>query len=275
MKGGNFMLNQPQFIFSYTIPYYITEDGESIELFVSEKTYELYLAAQKNYPFTIVSGNLHPLGSDEGEITVTLFDKFRAIIIIGTKDIKELSNELIDIAIATELERINLFEPTSFQYSLYLENTPLHKKVFIDDIQHTLENIYISKRLIQKGYRIIERENETLNNIVQNKPLLQSFKILQPTVDLNGLFILNKLFYIFFLDKEVYKHWKKEIHPFCPQLFNELETLFKEIKKLNITTVKGRQKAFKKLTSKMGYNSYIKLIKIEHISDWELPNTIS
>ncbi|MCT8137292.1 hypothetical protein H1D32_05755 [Anaerobacillus sp. CMMVII] len=62
----------------------------------------------------MISGTLHPISIDFGEITTTLFDKEKATIIIGTKDLIEYTYELLDIAIAQELEKILLLEKKNF-----------------------------------------------------------------------------------------------------------------------------------------------------------------
>ncbi|WP_096202632.1 hypothetical protein [Bacillus sp. FJAT-45350] len=269
------MLNQPQPVFSYTIPYYISEIGESIEMFVSEKTYELYLASQKNYPLVIISGSLHPFGEEFGGTTTTLFDKEKAILCIGLLDLQQLSNELIDIAIATELEKIATFKQEEFLYMLYTEDTPEYVQTFIDDLQHTITSIPIAKRLEKKGYRILEREEVVMKDLAANELALKELRTNEPLKNSTGLFLLDRLLFIYQLDKKRYQIWKNQLKNYWPEVFIQLEELQQEIKKMNLSTYKGQRRAINKLIKKVGYDLYTKEVDLKEIEKWELPEAIS
>ncbi|MGO4890075.1 hypothetical protein ACJ2A9_20200 [Anaerobacillus sp. MEB173] len=268
------MLNQPQPVFSYTIPYYVTNYGESLELFISEKTYESFLQAQAKLPITIISGNLHPIAATYGEATSTLFDSHRAIIIAGTKDIKEYSNEIMDMAIATELERIHLFDREKFKRYLYLHQTPELIKVFIDDLQQTLEDIVIGKRLIRKSYRIIQREAEIMNDILKTPTTLPSLKKVSPYNHELGLYLLNKMFYLYHVDETNYKKYKALLQPYYGRLFVELEQLLKTTKKMKFTSPQHRQKIAEKIFKNLEYDQYVTAVHLNAIANWELPEAI-
>ncbi|MBU8905250.1 hypothetical protein [Desertibacillus haloalkaliphilus] len=265
------MLNQPQAVFSYTIPYFISNDGESIELFVSEKTYEKYLQVQSAFKMTIISGDIHPLGRDLGLVTTTLFDADQAILIIGTKDIADYSNELLDISIATELERILQFDPNRFFHYLYSDQTPEHIQMFIDDIQQTLEDIAISKRLAKAGYRIDQREEEMMESIVANADAFHYLKKEDPIENKDAQYVLMKLFFVYHFDKTLYKSYKQKLHGIYPRLFIEHEQLQKQIQKFNLSTEKGQARALDKLFQTLGYQRFVQKITVADVPKWELP----
>lgn len=268
------MLNQPQPVFSYTIPYYTSENGESNELFVSEPTYESFLKAQKKMPLYVISGSLHPVSEEYGQVTSTLFDKQQSIIVIGTKDIAEYTNEIMDINIAGEIERILLFEEETFIRYLYDEQTPEYIQIFIDDIQQALDDIAIGKQLIKKKYRIILREEEIMEEVVNHAQQLEKLKKIDPYKRTESLFLLNKLFCLYHLDRSLYKKYKQKLHPHCPRLFTEHEILQKAIKKVNLSTNTGRQKAAEKIFKELKYDQYIRTVTLSEIPVWKLPSFV-
>lgn len=264
------MLNQPQFVFSYTIPYYSSVDGESIELFVSEKTYEFYLFAQKHYPLTVIHGDLHPNGPSFGEATDVLFDQEKAILIIGSKDIKEYSNEIIDISVAYHLQRILHFDNSTFVYYTYSEETPGNIQQFIDDIQQTVESIPLYKFLIKHGYRVAEREQHILQDGIKSKPLLAHWKSVHPLENEKTEFLFIKLVFTSYVCKEVFTSYKKELNSIYPRLFNEFDQFQKQIRKYNFSTKSGQQRALQRIFRYLKYDSYITPITIDDIPLWQL-----
>ncbi|WP_026671676.1 hypothetical protein [Alkalihalobacterium bogoriense] len=266
------MLNQPQFVFSFTIPYYSSVDGESIELFVSEKTYEFYLFAQQHYPLTVIHGDLHPHGPSYGEATDVLFDKEKALLIIGSKDIKEYSNEIIDISVAYHLQRILHFEKATFVYYTYSEQTPGNIQQFIDDIQHILESIPIYKFLIKKGYRIAEREQQILQDGLKSKHLLAHWKSIHPLENEKTEFLFSKLVFTNYVCNDVFIMYKKELNPIYPRLFSEFDQFQKQIRKYNFSTKSGQQKALQRIFRYLKYESYLTPITINDIPKWQLNN---
>lgn len=259
------MINQPDPVYSYTIPYYTSLDGETNELFVSEKTYDKYLQAIKNESLFIIHGMLHPIDSEYGEVTSTLVDKDKSLLIIGTKDFEEYTNELLDIAIAQELEKIVLLEKESFFRFLYQENTPETSKIFIDDLQQTLEEIYIAKRLINQGYRIYEREQLITKDILATASKWSTIKTISPFKNEHSLFLLTKLLFLLYVEETLFSQCKKEIQPYYPLLFVELENVAKLLRKNNLSTMKGRQKALLKIFSKLGYSKFVKKVSIHEL----------
>ncbi|OIJ09267.1 hypothetical protein BKP35_17175 [Anaerobacillus arseniciselenatis] len=265
------MLNQPEPVFSFTIPYYISEHGETDELFVSEKTYEKYLETLKQENVIIINGNLHPISSDYGEVTTTLFDQEKAVIVIGTKDLEEYTNELLDIAIAQELEKILLIEKQKFYRFLYNEKTPETVQIFIDDFQQTVEEIHIAKRLKKDGYRITEREQLLANDIFKNAMHWSTLRNLMPYENEHALFLLTKLFYLSYIEENLFQQYKKQLQTHYPLLFIEVEKLIKETQKLNFSTMKGREKALTKVFTKLNYLKYVKKVGIEQIGKFNFP----
>ena len=265
------MLNQPEPVFSFTIPYYISKNEETDELFVSEKTYEKYLEAVKKETIIIINGDLHPISNDYGDVTTTLFDKEKAIIVIGRKDLEEYTNELLDIAIAQELEKILLIEKDRFFRFLYSEDTPDTVQIFIDDMQQTLEEIHIAKRLKKDGYRISEREQLLATDILKNAVQWSAIRDLSPYENEHALFLLTKLFFLSYIEEQLCKQYKKQLQPHYPLLFIEVEKLLKESQKLNLSTMKGREKTLVKIYTKLNYIKYVKKVAIEDIPKFDLP----
>ncbi|QOY33821.1 hypothetical protein AWH56_013745 [Anaerobacillus isosaccharinicus] len=262
------MINQPDPVYSYTIPYYTSMEGETSELFVSEKTYEKYLEALTKEKLVIINGTLHPISQEYGEVTTTLFDIEKAIIVIGTKDHHEYTNELLDIAIAQELEKIILLEKEHFFRFLYGEDTPNTIQMFIDDLQQTLEEIHIAKRLKKEGYRISQREELLAADILENAVQWSAIRDVSPYENEHGLFLLTKLFFLSHVEETLFQQYKKQLQSHYPLLFVELEKLLKETKKLNLSTLKGREKALVKAFTKLRYLNYVKKVSIKEIGSF-------
>lgn len=268
------MINQPDPVYSYTIPYYTSTEGETNELFVSEKTYEKYLEALKKEKLLIIKGTLHPISEEYGEVTTTLFDEEKALIVIGTKDHDEYTNELLDIAIAQELEKVLLLEKEHFFRFLYGENTPDTIQMFIDDLQQTLEEIHIAKRLKKEGYRISQREELLAADILENAVQWSAIRDVSPYENEHGLFLLTKLFFLSNVEETLFQHYKKQLQPHYPLLFVEIEKLLKETKKLNLSTLKGRERALIKTFTKLRYLNYVKKVSIKEIDSFYLPMNV-
>lgn len=269
------MINQPEPVFSFTIPFYCSLEGETNELFVSEKTYEKYLnVLQKEKNVMIISGLLHPISQQYGDVTTSLFDLEKVVIIIGIKDLEEYTNELLDISIAQELEKINLLDKQNYFRFLYHENTPELAQIFIDDIQQTLEEIHISKRLIKEGYRITDREQQISLDILQNAVQWSAIKNVSPYENEHGLFLLCKLYFLSYVEKDLFQQYKKQLQRHYPLLFIEVEKLLKLTKKINLTTIKGREKALVKILNSNNYMNYTSKIHIEKIERFTLPFVI-
>jgi hypothetical protein len=264
------MINQPEPVYSYTIPYYISHEGETDELFVSEKTYGKFLQSLETEKVLLISGTLHPISKEYGEVTTTLFDQDKATIVIGTKDYEEYTNELLDIAIAQELEKVILTDKENFSRFLYDEDTPDMTQMFIDDIQQTLEEIHIAKRLKKEGYRITAREQLLATDILANPVQWSAIRDLSPYENEHGLFLLTKLFFLAHVEEPLFQQYKKQLQPHYPLLFVELEKLLKETKKLNLSTLKGREKALVKTFTKLGYLNYVKKVSIKEIELFQL-----
>lgn len=264
------MINQPEPVFSYTIPYYTSLEGETDELFISVKTYEIYLEALKSDNVIIIYGTLHPIAKDYGEVTTTLFDRNQAIIIIGTKDLEEYTNELLDIAVAQELEKVLLTNKEHFFRFLYSKDTPNTVQIFIDDLQQTLEEIHIAKRLKKIGYRITEREDLLANDILENAVQWSAIRDISPYENEHGLFLLTKLLFLAYVEEKLFQKYKNKLQPHYPRLFIEFDKLFKETRKLNLSTPKGRERALVKIFTKLGYLKYVKKIAIREVELFEL-----
>ncbi len=264
------MINQAQPVYNYTIPYYTSSNGETDELFVSEKTYENYLFAAKNEKVIIIKGPLHPISSKYGAVTSTLFDLEKTIVVIGTQDLQEYTNELLDITIAQELEKVLLIEKTQFFRFLYHQNTPENIQTFIDDIQQTLEEIQIAKRLQKTGYRIIEREEFFANEIFENAVQWRAFRNVSPYENEHTIFLVIKLFFLAYVANNLFQQYKKQLHHHYPQLFVEVEKLLHLTKKLNLSTFKGRERALVKIFTKLNYIKYIKKVTLKEIDLFQL-----
>lgn len=263
------MINQPEPVFSFTIPYYSSSNGETNELFISEKTYAKYLKVVKNNNVFFIHGEIHPISKDYGDVTTTLFDPQKAIIIIGKKDLEEYTTELLDLAIAQELEKVLQTNKNDFFRFLYGYETPDHTQTFIDDIQQTIEEIHIAKRLIKEGYRIHEREALLAQDILSNASQFQAIKPFSPFENEHGIFLVTKLIFLSYIDEDLYHQFKKQLH--YPRLFTELEKLLQTIKKINLSTTKGREKALMKIFDALKYTKYIKKITITDIQEFKLP----
>jgi hypothetical protein len=264
------LINQPQPVYSFTIPYYTTPEGETDELFISEKTYEKYLQVLKIEKVFIISGTLHPISSDYGEVTATLFDEEKTIIVIGTKDLEEYTNELLDIAIAQELEKILLMNKEDFIRFLYSEDTPDTIQIFIDDMQQTLEEVHIAKRLKKEGYRITDREELLATDILTHAVEWSAIRELSPYENEHGLFLLTKLFFLSYVEEKLFQQYKTQLQRHYPLLFIELEKLLQETKKLNLSTQKGRERALVKVFTKLNHLKYVKKVAIGEIEKFDL-----
>lgn len=264
------MLEQIDAKYSYTIPYYTTKSLETSELFVSEPTYETFLSLSNKHPFIIIDGSLHPISYELGNITTTLFDEDKAIITVGTLDLEEYTNELLDITLASELEKVALFNKDSFFYYMYGNNTPELKVQFIDDFQQVLLNIHVSKRLISKGYRIHERELEFSKDYLLNAFHFKSIRSQSPYDNGEALFLVTKLIYLSYIDKEVFSIYKSALYQYYPLLFIEVEKILKMLRKMNFSTDNGREKAFLKVIKEINYLPYVKRIEINDIKKFEV-----
>jgi hypothetical protein len=264
------MINQPEPVFSYTIPYYTSIEGEIDELFVSEKTYEKYLQTVKRDKVILIHGLLHPISSDYGEVITTLLDNSKAIIVVGIKDLEEYTSELLDISIAQELEKILYVNKQEFFRYLYIEDTPDQIKTFIDDIQQTFEEIHIAKRLIKEGYRIHAREDLLAKELLMNAVQFSAIRTLPPYESEHAIFLLSKLIYLSYVDQELFKSYKNQLQPHYPKLFIEADHLLKLIKKINLSTASGREKALVKIFDNLSYTKYVKKITINEIEEFQL-----
>lgn len=264
------MINQPEAVYSFTIPYFTSELGETNELFVSELTYEKYLKAQKKEKTMILFGTLHPLDKHLGEVTSTLIDSEKSIIIIGTKDFAEYTAELLDIAIAQELEKILSTNKQDFFRFLYSENTPELIQLFVDDIQQTIEEIPITKQLIKEGYRVLKRELLLANEILEKPFQYEAIKKLSPYENEHGIFLINKLLFLAYINKELFQTYKQQLFPHYPQLLREVDGLLKTIKKENLSHLKGREKALEKIFAALKMKRYLKKIKLTDIDSFQL-----
>lgn len=256
------MINQPEPVFSFTIPYYTSNNGETDELFVSEKTYVKYLQSMEKLKMNVITGSLHPVSPAYGEVTTTLFDEEKALVIIGTKDQEEYTNELLDISIAQELEKIILYDPNEFFRFLYSSDTPELIQTFIDDIQQTLEEIPLAKRLKKAGYRIGEREQQIAKEIFVNAPRFSKVRHISPYENEQALFLLSKLIFLANVEEKLFSEYKKEVKKYYPLLFSEVDQLLNACKKINLSTAKGRERALTKIFSNLKLTSYIKKINI-------------
>lgn len=264
------MLEQVEAKYSYTIPYYTNKFRETSEIFVSEKTYETYLTISNTQPFIVIDGSLHPISTELGEVTTTLFDPQKAIIIIGKTDLDEYTNEILDITVAAELEKVKLFNKHSFTHFIYSDKTPELMMQFIDDIQQTLQDIHISKRLISKGYRIHERENEFAKDYLLNAIHFKSIRDISPYQNKEALYLITKLIYLTYVDSDVFLTYKKQLKPNYPALFLEVDKLLKLIQKVNFSHDKGREKALIKIFKHQKLNSYVKKITIKDINEFKI-----
>lgn len=265
------MINQPDPVYSFTIPYFTTPSGDTDELFVSEKTYEKYLMTmEKENTVIIIHGLLHPLSSEYGDVTTTLFDQKKAIVVIGTMDLKEYTNELLDIAIAQELEKILLLKKEEFFHFLYNDATPDTIQIFIDDIQQTLTEIHIAKRLKKENYRIYEREALLAKELLANAFHFDAIRSVSPYENEHALYILTKMIYLAYVDEGLFQQYKKQFKPHYPQLLVEVQLLLKTIKKLNLSTTKGRERALGKIFKTLKYEKYLKKVDINDIRAFSL-----
>jgi hypothetical protein len=264
------MINQPEPVYSFTIPYYTTPNGDTDEIFVSEKTYEKYLMTMKKENTVFIHGLLHPLSSDYGDVTTTLFDQKKAIVVIGTLDLKEYTNELLDIAIAQELEKVLLLNKDEFFHFLYSDATPDTIQIFIDDIQQTLTEIHIAKRLKKENYRIYEREALLAKELLASAFHFDAIRGVSPYENEHALYILTKMIYLAYVDDGLFQQYKKKLKPHYPALLNEVQLLLKMIKKLNLSTTKGRERALMKIFKTLKYEKYLKKIDINDIRAFSL-----
>lgn len=264
------MLEQVDAKYSYTIPYYTSKSRETSELFISEQTYETFLSLTNQFPFMFIDGSLHPFSEKLGEITTTLFDKDKALIIVGTLDLEEYTNEILDMTLASELEKIAVFQKETFFYYIYANNTPELKSQFIDDFQQMLLNVYVTKRLITKGYRIHERELQFSKDYLQNAFHFKSIRTQSPFENREALFLVTKLVYLSYVDQDVFTKYKKALYPNYPLLFIEVEKLIKLISKINLSNDKGRQKAFSKVMKYLNYFQYVKKITLNNIEPFKI-----
>lgn len=264
------MINQPEPVYSFTIPYYTTPSGDMDELFVSEKTYDKYLITMKKGNTIIIHGSLHPLSSDYGDVTTTLFDQKKAIVVIGAMDLKEYTNELLDIAIAQELEKVLLLNKEDFFHFLYSDATPDTVQIFIDDIQQTLTEIHIAKRLKKENYRIYEREAMLAKEILANAFHFDAIRSISPYENEHALFILTKMIYLAYVDEGLFQQYKKQLKPHYPELLVEVQQLLKTIKKLNLSTTKGRERALIKIFKTLKYEKYLRMVTINDIRVFSL-----
>ncbi|OIJ12464.1 hypothetical protein BKP37_13580 [Anaerobacillus alkalilacustris] len=264
------MINQPEPVFSFTIPYYTSSNGETDELFVSEKTYEKYLLAVTKTKVIVIHGTQHPISSIYGEVTTTLFDNKKSIIVIGTKDLDEYTSELIDIAIAQELEKIVLMDRNEFFRFLYDEATPDPIKIFIDDFQQTVEEIHITKRLKKEGYRIHEREALLAEDILANAIHFTELRNMSPLENEHGVFLLTKLIYLHYSDRSLYQQYKIRLQPNYQRLFIEAEKLLSVIQKMNLSTAKGRERAIDKVFQYLNYKKHVKKITLNNIEEFHV-----
>ncbi|RXI98623.1 hypothetical protein DS745_20115 [Anaerobacillus alkaliphilus] len=264
------MINQPEPVYSYTIPYYTSSQGDTDEVFVSEKTYAKYLEALKKEQLFIIFGALHPISKEYGDVTTTLVDKEKTIIIIGITDLEEFTSELLDIAIAQELEKVLLMDKEQFIRFLYKEDVEDTIKIFVDDMQQTLEEIHISKRLKKEGYRISEREHLVATDIFENAVQWSSLRTVSPYENEHALFLLTKLYYLAHIDEELLRQYKNHFHKHYPRLLREAENLLHLTKKLNISTQKGREKALTKIFTKLNYLQHVRKMSINELSPFSL-----
>ncbi|WP_078555543.1 hypothetical protein [Bacillus alkalicellulosilyticus] len=259
------MLNQPQFVYSYTIPYYINEHGESLEQFVSEKTYDLFLAAQThmNNTLFVIHGDLHPHGPQYGEVTDVLFDRDKVLLILGTKDLVEYTNEILDISIAHELVKITRFSANEFFHFTYRSSTPESIQVFVDDFQHVIKSISISKHLNKHGYRIEEREQQFFKDLIANKQSLSFDDNVYN--DERFIFIVSRLLYLKYINSDMFSSIKQQLHTTLPMLFIYVHEIDNCIKKYNLSTNKGQQKALLRLFQEKNIQKEIVLLKIDDV----------
>ena len=268
------MLNQHEAVFSYTIPYIATSDFEMDELFVSEKTYEKFLHATKKMPVHLLSGQLHPIAASYGAVTTSLFDTEKAIIIIGIDDLNEYTSELIDITVAAELEKVIQHERDDFYRYLYAETTEDYIKTFIDDAQQTIAEIPIAKRLIKQGYRINKREQLIAKDLLANSYHFKSIRHVSPLQNEQALFLLFKIVYLYFVDEPLFSQYKNELQRYYPSLILHVVTIIKLIKKINISTAKGQQRALNKIFNHYKYEPLVKKIMIDEVEVFRLPEEI-
>ncbi len=265
------MINQPEPVYSFTIPYFTTTDGDTDELFVSEKTYEKYLRVLKKESLVIVLGTLHPISKEYGDVTTILVDKEKTIIIIGVQDLSEYTSELLDIAIAQELEKALLMDKESFTRFLYREDISDQMKTFVDDIQQTLEEIHIAKRLKKEGYRIKDREKLVASDIFENAVQWSVLRTMSPYENEHALFLLTKLLFLAHVEPELFREYKSHFQSQYPRLLREVDHLLKLIKKINISTQKGREKALIKVFTELNYLHSLKKISINSLDTLPLP----